>query len=211
MRWWCCILAAGGCQEYVLDSKDAVETDFTTPTTSTTPTTVDTIPETTPVESADTGTPPSCDGVDLAWSWLASAPFPHEPDPTDASGLPFYDVDFAALGWSAVSSPDRAIPAGSDRVYRTILDLPQMPPQLIVSLQSDDGIWLWVNGLEVVHYGGDWQEEGCVNENADCLVTEQVPELDLTPFLSPGSNLIAARVSNAIENGYFELIPTCVD
>ena len=160
--------------------------------------------------TTDTGTPPSCEGIDLSWSWLASAPFMEEADPSDASGLLFHDPDFAALGWSAVAIPDRAIPPGSDRVYRTQLDLPQIPPLLSVSLQSDDGIWVWVNGVEVAHYGGDWQQEGCVNENADCLVTEEIPDLDLTPYLSLGPNLIAARVSNAIENSYFELIPDCI-
>jgi len=203
---------AVGCQEYELNTKEDAEPPVTSPEpTLTTPTVVTT--DTTPMVTADTGTPPplGCEGIPVAWSWLARAPFPEEPDPVDALGVPFYEVGHDELGWSAVTLPDRSVPVYHDRVYRTSVELPHLPPGLTVSLQSDDGIWLWVNGVQVAHHGGDWQQEGCVNENANCLVTEVVPDIDLTPWLVEGPNVIAARVSNAIENAYFEVIPTCVE
>jgi len=215
-------LGAVGCQEYELnnkpDSERPVDTGTPPLTTSETEPVIDSdtgTPVTTPpVDSTtDTGTPPppSCDEIDLSWSWLGSPPFADPADPADTKGQPFHSSAFAGLGWSAVAIPDRSIDPGFDRAYRAEMELPHVPPALTISLQSDDGIWLWVNGIEVAHHGGDWQQEGCVNENAECLVTERVADIDITSYLVVGTNVIAARVSNAVENSYFELLPTCVD
>jgi len=214
------VLGLAGCQEYELNNKETPETpvDTGTPLTTTSTPIIDSDPPTTPEPTADstppvdsTPPPPSCADVDLDWSWLGSPPFDVPADPVDAAGLPFHGAGFVSTGWSVLAIPDRSIDPGFDRAYRTEVDLPAVLPQITVSLQSDDGIWLWANGQLVAHYGGDWQQEGCVNENAQCLVTERVPDIDLTPYLVEGPNVIAARVSNAVENSYFELIPSCVD
>ncbi|MCA9299663.1 MAG: hypothetical protein KDA28_11385, partial [Phycisphaerales bacterium] len=73
----------------------------------------------------------------------------------------------------------------------------------------DDGLWVWVNGTYVGNWGGAWQEEGCVNENAECLVTIQVDPIDVTDLLVVGTNTLAARVSNPVANAYFEILPEC--
>ncbi|MCB9760528.1 MAG: hypothetical protein H6739_11870 [Alphaproteobacteria bacterium] len=173
----------------------------------------DTGADTGPQEDPNNEDPPvGCDQFELTpWSWWGSPPFDGPDDPTDGAGVPFYEPAAAVEGWSGVTLPDRNIPVHNDRVYRADVTLDRLPPALHLSLQSDDGIWLWVNGAFVGHWGGGWQEEGCVNENAQCLVTVSVDDLDITEHLVEGPNTIAARVSNPVANAWFEVIPYCVE
>jgi hypothetical protein len=141
----------------------------------------------------------ACDDADLSWAWTGSEPL-HAPD-----AMP-------TTGFTSIELPDvDGAPAGSDRAYRAEVWFDELPEGLMADLQSDDGIWLWVNGVEVGHWGGDWQQEGCVNENAQCVERVDVPPIELTPFLIEGDNLIEARVSNAVMGHYFELIPHCAE
>ena len=111
--------------------------------------------------------------------------------------------------WWSVTLPHTDIPVGADRAYRAWFDLTAVPLSMYLNIQSDDGLWLYVNGQPVGHWGGDWQQEGCVNEHANCLETTSIEPVDITPWLVPGSNLLAARVSNPVENAYFEISPEC--
>ncbi|MCB9744408.1 MAG: hypothetical protein H6741_21835 [Alphaproteobacteria bacterium] len=156
--------------------------------------------------------PLECDELPLTgWSWLGSAPFAAPEDPSDGAGLPFYEPGFDASGFQAVALPDRDIPVYTDRVYRARVTLDALPVNLSLEVQSDDGLWIWVNGEPVGHWGGAWQQEGCVNESALCLQTIRVDAIDVTPYLVEGENLIAARVSNPVANAYFEIIPHCIE
>lgn len=154
-----------------------------------------------------------CDDVALeSLTWWGSMPFSTEPDPADSAGRPFYAWDYEMRDWSTVSMPDSGHnPSGNDRAYRGVLSLPSVGERIFVDLQSDDGLWLWVNGLAVGHWGGDWQEEGCVNDEANCLATHAVDPVEVTAHLVAGENLFAARVSNAIEGSYFQLHARCVE
>jgi len=38
-----------------------------------------------------------------------------------------------------------------------------------------------------------------------------VPAQDITDLLVPGENVVAARVSNAVMNAWFEVLTECVD
>ncbi|MCP4810757.1 MAG: hypothetical protein GY913_11070 [Proteobacteria bacterium] len=151
-----------------------------------------------------------CETFDSGWTWAASDALWESDDPADADGVAFYDVDYAdALG--SISLPDaHQVPPGADRAYRAVVPI-EAVPGVLVDIQSDDGLWLWVNGEEVGHWGGDWQTEGCVNDEANCLEYVTVDPIDITPYLVDGDNIIAARVSNAIEGSWFDLVPTCVD
>ncbi len=188
------------CSDYELDNKgelpDITETDTDTDTDA------DTDSDTDPV---------TCDDFDFSWIWIASASFDTQPDPTDAGGLPFHDPGFDDSGYLAQILPDQSVPVGFDRAYRAQFELSQIPPSLLLDMQSDDGIWVWLNGGVVGHWGGDWQQEGCVNENAQCIVTETVPPQDVTSFLQIGTNTLAARLSNPIMNSWIEIVPICVD
>ena len=154
---------------------------------------------------------PICPQLDLAWAWTGSPAILVEADPVDGAGAPFWDPAYVETGWTPAPLPDRSAATGADRAYRATFKLDAIPGAVQVDLQSDDGIWLWVNGAPIGHWGGAWQEEGCVNEDADCLVTVDVPPVDLTPWLAVGPNTIAGRVSNPVANGFFDVIPSCVE
>jgi len=205
------MLGVAACSEYKLSDQEdpvgPVDTG-TAPTEDTgTPTSTE------PTDTVDTSVPePTCADVVLEpWQWVGSPTFADAADPVDGAGTPFWDPTADSSGWDAVVLPDRAIPIGEDRAYVGLFDLPEVPVNLSLNLQSDDGITVWINGVFVGQWGGDWQLEGCVNENAQCLVTIQVPPVDVTGLLHVGTNLVAARVSNPVQNAYFEIIPECVE
>ena len=157
--------------------------------------------------------PPPCEDTlgTFTWDWWASPAFGGADDPTDDSGRPFYQPDAYMIGWHTIGMPYVDIPAGQDVAFRAHFTVENLPPALLLSMQSDDGIWFWVNGTAVGHWGGAWQEEGCVNENAECAETTTVPPQDITDLLVPGENVVAARVSNAVMNAWFEVLTECVD
>jgi hypothetical protein len=156
---------------------------------------------------------PGCDEtIEAAWPWWGSQPFPGADGPVDSAGIPFWDVNFQMIGWSTVSVPDSGhAPPGTDRAYRAEFWLDSLPPALFLSMQSDDGMWFWLNGTLVGHWGGDWQQEGCVNEDAACTESVDVSAVDVTAFLLPGRNVAAARVSNPVMNHWFDVYTECVE
>lgn len=165
------------------------------------------------LDSGDTDTRPCADDPGPgSWTWWGSQPFAEEADPTDSSGRPWYATDYEMVGWSTVSMPDSGhCPSGYDRAYRAWFTVSDVEHRFKFRLQSDDGIWLYVNGEFVGHWGGDWQEEGCVNDDAGCEVTVEVDPLNITEHLRAGENLVAARVSNAVNTHYFDLQWECED
>lgn len=168
-----------------------------------------------PGAAADTGLPnPGCEAASLpALAWTAAPPWSGDSLPVDAAGRTFADADFDAAGWSAAALPAvNTVPQGQEGGWRALLTLAEpLPPGVQTTLQSDDGVWLFVNGAQVGHWGGGFQEEGCVNEQASCLVTESVAPVALTGTLQPGTNVVAARISNAVAGSWFDLALTCVE
>ncbi len=157
--------------------------------------------------------PVTCEDWDEPdWIWLASPPFSDEADPSDAAGLPFWEPGFVPPDWQTIELPDSGTtPQGTDRAYLAVVKFTELPPILHLSLQSDDGLWLWINGEYMGHWGGEWQMEGCVNENAGCVDSVDVPDLDITELLVEGDNLVAARVSNPLQDNWFEVLPFCIE
>lgn len=156
--------------------------------------------------------PPCEDTLDTSeWDWWASQPFEGAEHPVDESGREFWEPEAWMVGWHTVVMPVQNIPPGTDEVFRGTFWIDDLPPKLYLSMQSDDGIWFWANGVQVGQWGGDWQEEGCVNDNANCTETTTVPPQDITDLLVEGENVVAARVSNAVMNAWFEVVTECVD
>ncbi len=159
----------------------------------------------------DTALLADCTGVDFGtWQWWGSQPFDTEAAPTDGSGNDFYDTAYSMSGWSTIAMPERNVPTGYDKAFLAWFELADVPPDMTLTVASDDGLWLWVNGQSVGHWGGDWQEEGCVNEGGSCDVMVDVDPIDVTEFLVPGWNVIAARVSNPVVGSWFDLSAACV-
>lgn len=159
-------------------------------------------------------TPPattlSCDELDLVLEWSASTPFSAADDPTDAAGLPFWHPDFDDASFDPIDVPDiGGVPQGSDRAYRATFDLDGPLDQLSVGFDSDDGLRVWLNGELLGRWGGDWQQEGCVNGAAGCTDTESVPPIPVEDLLVEGANVLAARVSNPLLDSWFDAGTSC--
>lgn len=172
--------------------------------------------ETGPIEEDPPEDPPElpdCEDTVIAdWQWWGSMPFGYEEHPADGAGRAFYEPDHQMIDYSTVSMPDQGhTPPGYDRVYRATFEVWGLPPALFLSMQSDDGMWFFVNGEEVGHWGGDWQMEGCVNDDANCEESFVVDPVDISGLLVEGVNTVAARVSNAVDNAYFDVYTECVD
>jgi|GEM_PF-1564706 len=204
-----------GCSEFGLNRKeeDPVGTDSGT----TVP--VDTSGDSdAPTEDSDpTGgttdtTPVECDGVSFPTSqWWGSQPFSTEADPVDAAGRPFYDPAYEMVGWSTVVLPERNTPVGYDKAFLTRFTLHSAPPDWHLDFDSDDGLWLWLDGDFLGHWGGDWQEEGCVNDAADCLISVDADPVDVTAWATPGEHVLAGRVSNATTASWFDVRMICLE
>ncbi|MCB9683102.1 MAG: hypothetical protein H6733_16680 [Alphaproteobacteria bacterium] len=166
---------------------------------------VDTAPDTVP--------PPTCaDATLTVGSWVASPTFTGADDPVDGLARPFHDPTADVSGWSPVTPPDRnAIPQGSDRAYRLTVDVTGTPPRVVMDLQSDDGLTVWIDGQRVGQWGGQWQQEGCVNDAAECIETIAVPPIDVSTWLTEGSHVVALRVSNPVAGSYADVRPRCVE
>ncbi len=164
-----------------------------------------------PAWAQETWDPPlSCASFqDLETRWITSPAFTDFDDPADRSGASFWDPEAELGDWEAATLPHRDIPVGADRAYVGTFSLEALPPGLFIDIQSDDGLWVWVNGVELGHWGGDWQQEGCVNDAAECLYTVDIAPIEVTDLLVPGENRLAARVSNPVANAWFELSASC--
>lgn len=155
----------------------------------------------------------SCADVGL-WvdQWWGSMPFSHSEALRDGAGRPYWDPNFELRDFSTVQIPERGQPSpGYDKVYIVRLWLDAVGPEIWLDLQSDDGLTVHVNGTLVGEWGGGWQEEGCVNDDANCTTFVYAPPPNVTHLLHVGENVLAARLSNAIDGAYMGLSPRCTE
>jgi hypothetical protein len=122
--------------------------------------------------------PASVEGV-TTLVWKASDVMVDCAGPQDGEGRYWYDYDFDDSGWSQISLPDYVTgTSASDRYYRASFDLGCPPESAMVNLSfaSDDGIWVYVNGSLLGHWGGACHAGGCVNDPVGtCGGSEVVP------------------------------------
>jgi len=129
-------------------------------------------------------------------TWKASPVGEDCAGPIDLDGRPWYEAEFDDSPWTDVSLPDSStIPGGQDRYYRLHYDVAG-PTSTEVTLSSDDGAWLYVNGQLVGQWGGDCLGEGM----AEGVV------VDIGAYLQPGDNLIAVHVHNGPGDSFFDLL-----
>ncbi|MDP6931309.1 MAG: hypothetical protein QGG40_00265 [Myxococcota bacterium] len=76
---------------------------------------------------------------------------------------------------------------------------------------GSDGIWLYVNGTYLGHWGGEWREGGCINVPEGCSVNYEVAPIDITDYLQAGSNVVAVMLTNGPTGYYLEMDATCVE
>ncbi|MGF7215352.1 hypothetical protein GGR92_001492 [Spirosoma lacussanchae] len=91
---------------------------------------------------------------------------------------------FQAL-WLTTSTADSTAP-NSWHCYRQTTSLRAVPNQVIARIAVDSKYWLWVNGRQVVYEGGLKRGPNPRDTYYD--------EINLAPYLKPGSNTIAVLV-----------------
>jgi murein DD-endopeptidase MepM/ murein hydrolase activator NlpD len=129
-------------------------------------------------------------------TWKASPVGEDCAGPIDVDGRSWYEAEFDDSLWTTVLLPDGGtIPGGQDRYYRLQYHVAE-PTGTEVTLSSDDGAWLYVNGQLVGQWGGDCQGEGM----ADGVV------VDIGAYLQAGDNLIAVHVHNGPGDSFFDLL-----
>jgi len=159
-----------------------------------------------------TSAPPSSlpPAASLLFSWKASATWSGDFNgPRDSKGRRWFDPDFNDSNWTPITLPDNDSFYSHnplDRFYRASFDLSNI--EIIkLSFSSDDGVWIYVNGRYLGHWGGQWRKGGCVNSPLKrCVENINVqPVVIPSHLLFPCKNSIAVRVSNGGYNSYFDM------
>jgi hypothetical protein len=122
----------------------------------------------------------------LTITWKASPYLDGCADPVDGAGRAWHERDFDDSAWAVVSLPDETIPPYKTRYYRAHFDLAGDKPQAVLRFNSDDGSHVYVGGKHVGRWGADCGYGGVANPY----------DTDLTPWLTPGDNVIAIQVNN---------------
>jgi hypothetical protein len=171
--------------------------------------------------------------------WRVSPVFKLGKTPRDRGQRPWYQPDFDDAGWTSIELPDDNSFGQQDarnRFYRSHFWLGK--PQEAVSVKlsedtnhtalrpvsqeseavnlvfsSDDGVWIYVNGRFLGHWGAPEKRGGCVNDPLKrCGIDGSVPAVSVPEsFLRPGDNVIAVKVHNGeCCFSYFSLLVTRV-
>lgn len=132
-------------------------------------------------------------------TWKASPPMVDCQGPHDSQGNYWFQTAFNDAEWQTIALPDFNTwnCDNCDRYYRGYLDLPTDFGKITASFASDDGLWLYVNGVLINNWGAACHQFGCVNNPYRCGTNVMVDPLDITSYLHPGLNLIAVHVSDA--------------
>ena len=149
---------------------------------------------------------------DIDWYSLKifmEAPFIPNNDNSDNE---WYEIDFDDIYWSPIYLPDYNWNCTDcDRFYRgyfKALDDNLNLNDYYLKIKSDDGIWIYINGIYVGHWGGDIHQGGKVN----IILPDDIPgdsykadPIYITDKLVSGKNVIAIHVSEHKGIEYFEL------
>jgi len=126
---------------------------------------------------------------------------PPRTNPANEHGY-WFDKAFDDQAWQEVTLPvNKWGKEQADFLARLRFDFKPGAGKVLLSFESDDGIWIYINGKSLGHWGGNFGERKCVNRCSSRR--EDVAPLDITSRLVPGPNIIAFRVHNAQGNGYF--------
>lgn len=144
--------------------------------------------------------------------WLKSPLWYATDPPEDDAGALWSDADFDDTSWEVLAGlPDREVgPTGHDVFYRSNFWLDEVVGVTTVNFRGNDGMWLYVNGSAVGHWGGAWREEGCVNVANGCGVTSEAPPADITPFLRAGHNHVAVMLTNGPPDYSLDVNAHCI-
>jgi hypothetical protein len=116
------------------------------------------------------------------------------------------EIDFDDSAWQKVSGskPDEgAAVENSDVYYRTHFSW-SGSSRVFISLKSDDGVSIYINGNLYQALGNGWRQPGCSNLDRGEIIVVVSPQ-EITSFLTLGENLIAVDLWNGsfIPNEYY--------
>lgn len=135
-----------------------------------------------------------------AVSWEALAP---------ENNFSVYDSSWTGAnytdgGWQNISLPDSGWNCDNCyRRYRGTFDLNDLSHTIKAYFESDDGLWLYVNGAYAGHWGANPGQLRCVNHFFGCDVNDSVHDISLTN-LQQGKNVISAVVYDGGWGEYFK-------
>ena len=116
--------------------------------------------------------------------------------PKDSLGRLWYEPDYNDSTWTVVTLPQQnTIPENRDGFYRTTLNLSDFG-SVFLNFYSDDGIWIYVNGEKLGHWGGDCHEARNVSDGES---------VEITDLVEPGRNPLAIHVSNGPKSSLMDL------
>ena len=171
--------------------------------------------------------------------WLASEVMKKTGDLHDRQGNNWFDAEFDDSKWQQIALPDDdsfGNKVHCSRLYRSRFNLAKPTENVDVTLSnsvlpntdyrssqetesltlvfaSDDGIWIYINGNFLGHWGAPEKRGGCVNDPLNrCGENGVVPPV-LIPdsFLHGGENVIAVKVHNGqCCYNYFNMLLTRV-
>jgi predicted GH43/DUF377 family glycosyl hydrolase len=112
--------------------------------------------------------------------------------PVDANGRHWYEPQFDDTGWVVTELPDQAIPAGQTRFYRARFTAPGPIPQATLQVGARGGSQGYVNGNHIGRWGSDCRADP---------PSDGAAEVDLTPNLAAGVNVLALQADGGPEGG----------
>lgn len=143
--------------------------------------------------------------------WRVSDIFEKEPYKPlkDNKGLEWYQYTYSNNWSNLISMPDRDWGCENcDRYYRGyfyVSSIKTFAKNYLLSINSDDGIWIYINGNYAGHLGGAIHQQGCVNMTW-CWENRSVKPININEYLIKGKNVIAVHVSESINNEYFNCL-----
>lgn len=150
--------------------------------------------------------------LDAAARWRASWVMKEGEKLQDPWKRPWYAPDFDDRDWEEIELPDDdsfGDEIKHKRHYRTRFYVERPTESLSLVFSSDDGIWIYVNGRFLGHWGARENKGGCVNDSLErCGINGTVPPVPIPEsFLREGENIIAVKVNNGVCCfNYFNLI-----
>lgn len=107
----------------------------------------------------------------------------------------FQDISLPNSGWNCNNCYRR---------YRGTFDLNDLSRTIKAYVESDDGVWLYVNGAFLGHWGASTGQLRCVNHFFGCELNDSVNDIALTNLIR-GKNVISAVVYDGGGGEFFKL------
>jgi hypothetical protein len=133
--------------------------------------------------------------------WLASKVLKTSRTEMDHARALWYFGAFDDGDWEEITLPDDnsfGEQTERNRLYRARFHLEEPTDSMNLVFSSDDGIWIYVNGNFLGHWGAKENKPGCVNDPLNrCGIDGTIPAVPIPiGFLKAGANSLAVKFNN---------------